>query len=122
MLRGDVIVLGRLLPVKWRTLIRESDLVPDKVEVRNAFGHLIGIVKINSRIYVFDGKCPHAGRSLQDSEVIQHEILVCPGHGLQFSLTPQPCSVNAMLLPQLAFRVRGSVVEINRDCLRKKRA
>lgn len=122
MLCGDVIVLGYLLPAKWQILIRESDLVPGKVEVRKVFGHLTGIVKINGRIYVFDGKCPHAGRSLQDSEVTRRGILVCSGHGLQFSLAPQPCSVNAMPLPQLSFRVRGGVVEINRDCLRKNRA
>jgi nitrite reductase/ring-hydroxylating ferredoxin subunit len=114
--------LSYVLPVKWRMLIRESDLVPGKVEVRRVFGHLLGVAKVNSRIYVFDGKCPHAGRSLQDSEVTRHGVLVCPGHGLQFSLTPQPCSVNAMPLPQLPFRVRGGAVEINRDCLRKKRA
>jgi nitrite reductase/ring-hydroxylating ferredoxin subunit len=122
MLGGDVVVLGHLLPVKWRPLIRESDLVPGKVEVRKVFGHLTGIVKTNGHIYVFGGKCPHAGRSLQDSEVTGHGILVCPGHGLQFSLTPQPCSVNAMPLPQLSFRVCDGMVEINRDCLWQKRA
>jgi nitrite reductase/ring-hydroxylating ferredoxin subunit len=115
-------VLGYLLAVKWRVLIRESDLVPGKVEVRKVFGHLTGIVKINGHIYVFDGKCPHAGRSLQGSEVTRHGILVCPGHGLQFSLTPQSCSVNARLLPQLPFRVRDGAIEINRDFLRKNHA
>lgn len=110
------------LPVKWRMLIRESDLVPGKVEVRKTGGRLTGVVRINSRIYVFDGRCPHTGHSLQDSEVSPNGILVCSGHGLQFSLAPRPCSVNAMVLPQLAFRVRDGVVEISRDCLRKKRA
>jgi nitrite reductase/ring-hydroxylating ferredoxin subunit len=110
-----------ILPVKWRILIRESDLIPGKVEVRKIFRRVIGIVKINGSVYVFDGRCPHAGRSLQDSEVAQHGILVCPGHGLRFSLIPQPCSVNAMLIPQLPFRVRGGMVEINRDLLREKR-
>lgn len=114
--------LTYVLPVKWRMLIQESDLIPGKAEVRRIFGRLIGVAKINSQIYVFDGKCPHAGRSLQDSEVTRHGILVCPGHGIQFSLVPQPYSVNAMLLPQLPFRARDGVIEINRHFLRKKRA
>jgi nitrite reductase/ring-hydroxylating ferredoxin subunit len=114
-------MLGRVLPVGWRSLIRESDLVPGKTQVRKVLGRLVGIAKINGRIYVFDGRCPHAGRSLRDSEVTPQGILVCPGHGLRFSLGSQPGSADAIPLAQSSFRVRNGMVEVDWRCLRKKR-
>jgi nitrite reductase/ring-hydroxylating ferredoxin subunit len=112
--------LDSMRTVKWRRLIREADLVPGKVQVRKALWHLVGVVKVNGRVYVFDGSCPHAGRSLQGSEVTSRGIMECPGHGLRLSLGSQPCSVDAIPLTQLAFRVRNGVVEINRSALRRK--
>ena len=114
-------MIGRVLPLGWRSLIRESDLVPGKTQVRKVFGRLVGVAKINGQIYVFDGRCPHAGRSLRDSEVTPQGILVCPGHGLRFSLGSQPGPVDAVPLAQSSFRVRNGMVEVDWRCLRKKR-
>ena len=57
--------LDHLLPLKWLSLIRESDLTPGKVQVRKILWHQVGVVKVRDRIYVFDGSCPHTGRSPQ---------------------------------------------------------
>ncbi|SRR6266568_6205637 len=114
-------VLGNVFPVKWRGLISENELAPNEVQVRKILGRLVGAAKINGRIYVFDGRCPHAGRSLQDSEVTPQGTLVCPGHGLKLALGPQPCSVNAVPLAQSSFRVRNGTVQVDWRSLRKKR-
>lgn len=113
--------LDHMLLVKWRRLARETDLMPGKVQVRKVLSHLVGVVKVDGQIYVFDGRCPHAGRSLQGGEVSSRGIMECPGHGLRLSLGSQPCPVNAIPITQLTFRVRNGVVEINRGALRRKR-
>lgn len=114
--------LDHMLPVKWGRLTRETDLIPGKIQVRKVLRHLVGVVKVNGQIHVFDGRCPHAGRSLQGGEVSSRGIMECPGHGLLLSLGSQPCPVNAVPLTQLTFRVRNGVVEINRSALRRKRS
>ena len=110
-----------MLPVKWRRLTRETDLTPGKIQVRKVLSHLVGVVKLDEQVYGFEGRCPHAGRSLQDGEVSSGGIMECPGHGLRLSLGSQPCPVNAIPLAQLTFRVRNGVVEIKRSALRRKR-
>lgn len=109
-----------MFPVKWLRLIRECDLAPSEVRVRKILGRLVGVAKINGRIYVFNGKCPHGGRSLQDSEVTPQGILVCPGHGLRYSLSPQPYPADAEPLAQSLFRIRDGVVEIDWQSLWKQ--
>lgn len=117
----NVMVRGNVFSVKWRRLIQESDLASSKVQVRKVFGYLVGVAKVGGRIYVFDGRCPHGGRSLQDIEVAPRGVLVCPGHGIKLSLSPQPCSAGAVPLAKLPFRVRNGVVEIDWRLLRKSR-
>ena len=111
--------LGYVFLGKWRSLIRESDIAPGKVEVRKVLGRIVGIAKIDGHIYVFDGKCPHAGRSLRNCEVSSRGIIVCPGHGFLLSLSRRAHPDNTIPLSQLAFRVRGGFLEINRDALRR---
>lgn len=106
---------------KWRGLMRESNLVPGIVRVRKIRGRLVGAVNVGGRIYVFGGRCPHAGRSLDGSEANSQGIIVCPGHGFRYSLGFQPCSINAMPLTQLPFRVREGIIEVDRDALRSRR-
>jgi nitrite reductase/ring-hydroxylating ferredoxin subunit len=98
------------------------DLIADQVQVREIRRHLVGVVKIGGQIYVFDGRCPHAGRSLEGCEVTAYGLMKCPAHGFQLSLTPQPCSVNAIPLTSLTCRVRDGIVEVDRGALRRKRA
>lgn len=114
--------LRSILPMRWGRLIKEADLVPGKIQVRKIPGRLIGAVSIDGNIYVFDGRCPHAGRSLAGSDVSSDGIVVCPGHGLRYALISQPCSVNPMPLNQLPFRVRDGVIEVDRYALRRRRA
>lgn len=45
-----------------------------------------------------------------------------PAHGLQLALVPQPCSVSAIPLTPLTFRVRDGIVEVDRGALRRKRS
>jgi len=114
--------LDLMLPVKWRRLIRKRDLIAGQVQVRKVQRDLVGVVKVGGQIYVFDGRCPHAGRSLQGCEVTARGLMKCPGHSFQLSLTPQPCSVNAIPITSLTFRVRDGIVEVDRSALRRKRA
>lgn len=115
-----IMKLHSILQMRWRTLIREADLPEGEVRVRRVLGRLVGVVNVDGRIYVFDGRCPHAGRSLQGAEVGSRGVLVCPGHSLRYSLIPQSCSVSAMLA-QLTFRVRDGVIEVDRKALRQGR-
>lgn len=111
--------LDHLLPLKWRRLIREADVTPGEVQVRTILWHRLGVARVRDRIYVFEGSCPHAGRSLQGGAVTSQGIIECPWHGLLLSLDCQPCPVNAVPLAQLAFRVRNGIVAIDRGALRR---
>lgn len=106
--------------MKWRRLIRESDLIAGRVQVRKVQRNLVGVVKVAGRIYVFDGRCPHAGRSLHGCEVTRGGIMECPGHGLRLSLTSPPYLAKAIPVTQLAFRLSGDIIEISRGTLRRK--
>ena len=111
---------GHLLPLKWLTLIREADLAPGTVQVRMVLWHRVGVVKVRDQIYVFEGSCPHTGRSLQGGAATCQGIIECPWHGLRLSLGSQPFPANAMPLTQLTFRVRKGTVAIDRTALRRR--
>jgi nitrite reductase/ring-hydroxylating ferredoxin subunit len=111
--------LGHLLPVKWRSLIRETELTPGEVQVRKVLWYRLGAVRVHGRIYVFEGSCPHRGRSLQGGAVTSQGIIECPWHGLQLSLGPPPCPAGAMPVTPLTFRVRNGVIAIDRSALRR---
>jgi nitrite reductase/ring-hydroxylating ferredoxin subunit len=106
-----------VLSLKWHRLMRESEIIPGEVQVRRVFGRLVGVTNVNGRVYVFDGRCPHAGRSLQDSVVAPSGVVVCATHGFRLSLYPRPCSVNAMPLTRFTFRICDGYVEIDRQSL-----
>jgi nitrite reductase/ring-hydroxylating ferredoxin subunit len=109
-----------ILSVRWHWLMREADLAEGKIRERQVLGRLVGAVKVDGNIYVFDGRCPHAGRSLHDGEVSSSGIVECPGHGLRYSLTTQPCWANVMPLSHVAFRIHDGAIEIDLQALRAK--
>ncbi len=118
--RATVFCLDHLLPLKWWSLIRENEITPGQVQVRKILWRRIGVVKVDDQIYVFDGSCPHTGRSLQGGAVSSEMLIQCPWHGLRLSLGSRPCWANARPLTQLKFRVRNGVVAIDRVALRRK--
>ena len=113
--------LDLMLPVRWRKLTREMDLIAGQVQIHKVRRHLVGVVKTDEQIYVFDGRCPHAGRSLEGCQVTAPGIIKCPAHGFRLSLSPQPCSVHAIPLITWTCRVRDGIVEVDRNALRRKR-
>ena len=118
---GEAMNLIICFPVKWRRLIRESDLIAGRVQVRKVQRDLVGVVKVHDQIYVFDGRCPHAGRSLHGCEVNSGGVMECPSHGLRlradFSAMPGP---RAIPVTQLTFRLSDGIVEISRGARRRK--
>jgi nitrite reductase/ring-hydroxylating ferredoxin subunit len=106
-----------MFSLKWHRLIGESEVIPGKVHVHKVLGRLVGITNVNGNVHVFDGRCPHAGRSLQDSMVTPGGTVVCSKHGLRLSLDPQPCSVDAMPLTRYVFRIFNGYIEIDRQGL-----
>jgi nitrite reductase/ring-hydroxylating ferredoxin subunit len=112
--------LDHLLPLKWRSLIREDEITPGEVQVRTILWHRLGVVRVRDRIYVFEGSCPHAGRSLQGGAVTSQGIIECPWHGLRLWLGCQPGPASAVPVTQLAFRVRNGIIAIDRSALRRK--
>jgi nitrite reductase/ring-hydroxylating ferredoxin subunit len=113
---------GNMLSLKWHRLMRESEIIPDQVQIRKVFGRLVGITNVNGCIYVFDGRCPHAGRSLQDSVAAPSGVVVCATHGFRLSLYPQPCAVKAIPLTRFAFRICNGYVELDRQSLLRDHA
>jgi nitrite reductase/ring-hydroxylating ferredoxin subunit len=103
---------------RWHGLIRVADLLPGKILVKRVRGQLVGVVGIGDNIYVFDGRCPHAGQSLHDTAVSDRGIVECPRHGLKLTLKEWPCPTDVMQLAQLPFRVRDGLIEVDRGGLR----
>jgi nitrite reductase/ring-hydroxylating ferredoxin subunit len=110
------------LRFRWRGLTRAKDLPPGEVLVRRVRGRLVGVADVGDNIYVFDGRCPHAGQSLHGAAVSDRGIVVCPKHGLTLALVDLPCSANAMPVARLPFRVRDGVIEVNRGALKVRRS
>jgi nitrite reductase/ring-hydroxylating ferredoxin subunit len=106
-----------MFSLKWHRLMGESEITPGKVQVHKVLGRLVGIANVNGRVYVFDGRCPHAGRSLQDSVVTPGGIVVCPRHGFRLPLYSQPRSADAMPLTRYSFRICKGYIEIDRQAL-----
>ena len=102
-----------MFPLKWYRLIRENEVIPGRVQIRKVFGRLVGVTNVNGGIYVFDGRCPHAGRSLQDSVAAPSGVVVCAAHGFRLSLHPQPSASNAIRLTRFSFRICDGYVEID---------
>jgi nitrite reductase/ring-hydroxylating ferredoxin subunit len=96
----------------WRRLLPLASLPPDTVQVRRVRGLLVGAVSADGRIYVFDARCPHAGQSLQGEKVFCPGVVVCPRHGRKLALSLVPCSLNAMPVIPLPFRIRDGIVEV----------
>lgn len=109
-----------MFSLKWHRLIGESDVIPGKVQVRKVLGRLVGITNVDGSVHVFDGRCPHAGRSLQDSTVSPGGTVVCPKHGFRLSLYPEPCSVDALPLTRYGFRIFNGNIEIDRQGLLRR--
>jgi len=117
MLRGMKDMLGPLRS-RWQGLVRVADLLPGKVLVRRVRGRLVGVADVRDSIYVFDGRCPHAGQSLHAAAVSDRGIVVCPRHGLKLALEEFPGRADGMPVAQLPFRVRDGVIEVDRGALR----
>src|ERR1700693_730412 len=100
-----------MFSLKWHRLLGESKVISGKVQVHKVLGRLVGITNVNGSVYVFDGRCPHAGRSLQDSVVTPGGTVVCSRHGLRLSLDPQLRSAGALPLTPYAFRICDGYVE-----------
>ena len=111
-----------MFSLKWHRLMGEGEVIPGKVQVHKVLGRLVGITSINGSVYVFDGRCPHAGRSLQDSVVTPCGNVVCSKHGFRLSLYPPPCSIDAMPLTRYAFRICNGYIEIDRQALLRRYA
>jgi nitrite reductase/ring-hydroxylating ferredoxin subunit len=109
-----------MFSLKWHRLMGESEVIPGKVQVHKVLGRLVGITSIDGSVYVFDGRCPHAGRSLEDSVVTPGGTVVCPRHGLRLFLCPQPCPAGAMPLARYAFRICNGHIEIDRQALLRR--
>jgi nitrite reductase/ring-hydroxylating ferredoxin subunit len=109
-----------MFSLKWHRLAGESEILPGKVQVHKVLGHLVGVANVNGRVYVFDGRCPHAGRSLQDSVVTPGGIVVCSRHGFGLPLYPQSRSADAMPLTRYAFRISNGYIEIDRQALMRR--
>lgn len=95
--------------------MRESDLIPGTVRVRKVRGHLVGAANAGGQVYVFSGRCPHAGRSLDGGDVSSGGIVTCPGHGYRYWLRPG----TAAPIRQFPFRVRDGVIEVDWQALRR---
>lgn len=106
------------LKSRWHGLVRIADLSPGRVLVKRVRGRLVGVASVGGEIRVFDGRCPHAGRSLHDVAVSDRGIVVCPRHGLKLTLTASPGAAAARPMAPLPFRVRDGVVEVDRGALR----
>lgn len=98
----------------WRRLVNAADVPVDRVLVVRASGRLIGMVGTSGRIFVFDGRCSHAGQSLHGAPVTDEGAIVCPRHGLKVAVGSAPCRLNAMPVTSLPFRVRDGAVEVPR--------
>jgi nitrite reductase/ring-hydroxylating ferredoxin subunit len=115
--RGHVMQSWFFSLVKWLPLIKAADMVPGKVHVRVINGRQVAASRVNEHIYVFDGRCPHAGQSLDGGEVTRNGILECPRHSLRLSLNASPCAANSRPVTHVPFRVRDGMVEVNRELL-----
>jgi nitrite reductase/ring-hydroxylating ferredoxin subunit len=102
---------------KWQTLIQVADLAAEEVHARPVMGRLVAAVRLNDCLYVFDGRCPHAGQSLDGSEVTPDGIIECPRHGYRLSLDALPCPAGSLPVTHVPFRVRDGLVEIDREAL-----
>lgn len=109
-----------MFSLKWHRLIGESEVVPGKVQVHKVLGRLVGITNVDGSVHVFDGRCPHAGRSLQGSTVTPGGTVVCSKHGFPLSLYPEPCSVGAPPLARYVFRILNGYIEIDRQGLLRR--
>jgi nitrite reductase/ring-hydroxylating ferredoxin subunit len=109
-----------MFSLKWHRLMGESEVIPGKVQVHKVLGRLVGITNVDGIVYVFDGRCPHAGRSLQDSVVTPSGTVVCSKHGIRLSLSPQSCPFGAMPLTRYAFRICNGYIEIDRQALLRR--
>ncbi|MFL6128786.1 MAG: Rieske (2Fe-2S) protein [Mycobacteriales bacterium] len=107
-----------LLRRRWHGLVRAADLVPGRVVVRRVRGRLVGVATVGGRVRVFDGSCPHAGRSLHGAAVSDRGVVVCPRHGLKLTLEEAPCAAGARPVTPLPFRLRDGVVEVDRGAMR----
>jgi nitrite reductase/ring-hydroxylating ferredoxin subunit/predicted HicB family RNase H-like nuclease len=110
--------LVAFLGARWYALVRAADLPPGRVWVRKVGRQLVGVAASGDNVYVFDGRCPHAGQSLQDAEVCDSGVVICPRHALKLALKKVPCSAQARPIAQLPFRVRDGVIEVDRRNLR----
>lgn len=106
-----------MFSLKWHRLAGESEVIPGKVQVHKVLGRLVGVTNIDGCVYVFDGRCPHAGRSLQDSVVTPGGTVVCSRHGFQLSLYPQSRPAGAIPLTRYTFRICDGYIEIDRQAL-----
>lgn len=107
-----------LLKSRWLGLVGAADLSPGRVLVRRVRGRLVGVAKVGDDIYVFDGRCPHAGTSLHGATVTDRGVVVCPRHGLRLALERPPCPATARPIARLPFRLRDGAIEVDRDALR----
>ncbi len=107
------------LKFSWRGLARTADLSPGRVLARRVRGRLVGVVEIGGNIYVFDGRCPHAGQSLHDAAVSGRGTVECPKHGLKLALEKSQCPADSIPAAQLPFRVRDGVIEVDTGALKK---
>lgn len=68
---------------KWKEIIGVGDL-KENAPFSTAFGKIeILIIKMEDKIYVYDGQCPHHGAPLKDG-VFLNSVIICSRHTARF--------------------------------------
>ncbi len=66
-------------------LIDEKELAEGKMNVVSYEGTPVLFIKQNSKIYVFDNRCPHMACSLSGG-TLEESLVICPCHDWRFNL------------------------------------
>ena len=91
-----------------------DDVVPGSVKVYQLPGREIAVCNAGGRLYAIDNICTHDGGSLDQGELIGHEV-ECPRHGARFDVRSGDVTVEPAVLAVDTFPVRllGDDIEVD---------
>jgi nitrite reductase/ring-hydroxylating ferredoxin subunit len=74
---------------EWVTVAQKNEVPEGEGLCVEAAGERIALFNIEGQIYAITDICPHAGGSLSDGWLDEHEVC-CPWHGWTFDLKGEP--------------------------------